>query len=93
MISNEATSRRQQNKMPQIPDALLDQERALTAAEISIYNIDAGPGGTHIATFYRSDHAELAQYRFYVRSVVADRQGLYYLTIRKDGTPPPGGAP
>jgi len=79
--------------MPQIPDAILDQERALTAAEISIYNIDAGPGGFTVSPYYRSALLELIQYRFYVRSVIADQRGLYYLTIRKDVTPPPGGAP
>jgi len=78
--------------MPQIPDAILDQERALTAAEIAVYNIDAGPGGTLIAVYYRSALLELIQYRFYVRSVAADQRGLYYLTIRKDTTSPPGGA-
>lgn len=76
--------------MPQIPDAILDQERALTAAEIAVYNIDAGPGGSLVAPYYRSAHADLSRYRFHVRSVVADQRGLYYLTIRTDSRSPPG---
>jgi hypothetical protein len=85
-------TKQDKNKMPQIPDAILDMERVLTAAEISIYNINAGPGGSLVARFYRSAHPDLHQYRFYIRSVISDTRGLYYLTIRKDGVSPPGGS-
>lgn len=74
-----------------IPDSILDVERTFTASEISIYDIDAGPGGTRRDGFYPSARPELRAYYFYLRSVFMDSNGLYYMTIRKktgDPSPP-----
>jgi len=67
----------------QIPDAILNKERALTADEISIYKIDAGPGGSSTAEWHTSFLLDFYQYQFRVRSPVMDSHKLYYLTIRK----------
>ena len=73
-----------------IPDSILGVERTLTASEISIYDIDAGPLGTRRAEFYPSARPELRAYHFYLRSVIMDSNNLYYLTIRKNtGDPSP----
>jgi len=73
-----------------IPDSILGIERTLTASEISIYDIDAGPLGTRRAEFYPSARPELRAYHFYLRSVIMDSNNLYYLTIRKNtGDPSP----
>ena len=73
-----------------IPDSILGIERTLTASEISIYDIDAGPLGTRRAEFYPSARPELRAYQFYLRSVIMDSNNLYYLTIRKNtGDPSP----
>lgn len=62
---------------------LLGIERRLTAQEIMVYKINAGPGGTWVREWYESDIAELREYRFHLRSVVMDNEGYYYLTICK----------
>lgn len=67
-----------------IPDAILNIERTLTASEISVYNIYAGPGGIFIEEWYSSKMTNLKSYRFYLRSTTMDKDGLYYLTIRKE---------
>ncbi len=69
---------------PPIPDSLLGVERRLTAEQISYYKINAGPGGTWVREWYESVRPELAGYRFYLRGVMRDVNGYYYLTIRKD---------
>jgi hypothetical protein len=66
-----------------IPDSILNKERALTADEISIYRIDAGPGGISTAEWHPSFLLELYQYQFRVRFPIMDEHRLYYLTIRK----------
>lgn len=67
----------------EIPDAILNKERVLTAYEISIYKIDAGPGGSSTAEWHPSFLLDFYQYQFRVRSPVMDQHRLYYLTIRK----------
>ena len=67
----------------QIPDAILNKERALTADEISIYKINAGFGGSSTAEWHTSFLLDFYQYQFHVRSPVMDEHRLYYLTIRK----------
>jgi len=67
----------------QIPDSELGILRALTAEEISVYQIDAGPGGTWNRLWYESARPELRDYQFHLRNVTADELGLYYLTITK----------
>ena len=71
------------DQMSMIPDAILGVERALSANEISPYKIYAGPGGTWKRSWYYSQLPELSAYRFYLRSVIGDKEGLYYLTITK----------
>ena len=66
-----------------IPDKVLGKEQRLTAVQISHYCIYAGPGGTWKREWYKSDLAEYADYRFHLRSVIADENGYYYLTICK----------
>ena len=66
---------------------ILDSElgilRALTADQISIYKIDAGPGGSWNRLWYKSSLPELNNYQFHLRNVVQDELGLYYLTITR----------
>lgn len=72
---------------PSIPDGVLGMKRLLTANEISIYNINCGPGGSwnkgQGGTF-KSDIPELAKYNFIMKSCGMDTRGLYELTITKD---------
>jgi hypothetical protein len=74
-----------------IPDELLGIEQKLVASQIASYHIYAGPGGTWVREWYSSELPELSEYRFYLRSVVMDNEGYYYLTIEKmsgdPGTP------
>ena len=67
-----------------IPENILGIERELTANEISIYNIYAGPGGSWDREWYSSDIQYLRNYRFYLRSKIQDNNGFYYLTITKN---------
>ena len=66
---------------------ILDSElgilRALTAEQIGIYQIDAGPGGSWVRLWYYSALPELREYQFHLRNVAQDELGLYYLTITK----------
>ncbi len=71
-----------------IPDTLLGVEQRLTAEQISYYKINAGPGGTWVREWYESTRLEFAAYRFYLRSVVRDENGYYYLTITRDTDDP-----
>ncbi len=68
-----------------IPDGLLGITRRMTASEISIYNIDCGPGGilSGRQEYYRSGKPELAAYAFQLPSCIMDDQSLYTLTIYK----------
>lgn len=69
------------NSTALIPPALLGEEQKLTAVQISHYRIYAGPGGTWVREWYKSDLPEYSEYRFHLRSVTADENGYYYLTI------------
>ncbi len=71
-----------------IPDSLLGVEQRLTAEQISYYKINAGPGGTWVREWYVSVRPEFTGYRFYLRTVVSDEKGYYYVTIRKDEDEP-----
>jgi hypothetical protein len=71
-----------------IPETLLGIEQRLTAIQISYYKINAGPGGTWVREWYASAEPEFSNYRFYLRSVVADSNGYYYLTIHRDTDDP-----
>ena len=66
-----------------IPDSELGILRALTAEQISLYRIDAGPGGSWNRLWYESSLPELRDYQFHLRNVTQDELGLYYLTITK----------
>jgi hypothetical protein len=66
-----------------IPDELLGFEQKLVASQIGPYHIYAGPGGTWIREWYSSELPEFREYLFYLRSVIMDKDGYYYLTIRK----------
>lgn len=66
-----------------IPDSELGLLRALTADQISLYKINAGPGGSWNRLWYESDLPELRNYQFHLRNVVQDELGLYYLTITR----------
>lgn len=66
-----------------IPDSELGILRALSAEQISVYKIDAGPGGTWNRLWYASSLPELCDYQFHLRNVTQDELGLYYLTITK----------
>ena len=66
-----------------ITSSILGVERRLTANEITPYQIYAGPGGTWQREWYYSQLPELSEYRFYLRSVIGDRDGFYYLTITR----------
>jgi hypothetical protein len=71
-----------------IPDSLIGVEQKLTANQISRYEIHAGPGGTWVCEWYASARPELSDYRFYLRSVVMDEKGYYYLTIHPNTDDP-----
>ena len=66
-----------------IPDSDLGILRALTAEQIGIYRIDAGPNGSWNRLWYASSLPELREYQFHLRNVAQDELGLYYLTITK----------
>jgi hypothetical protein len=66
-----------------IADSELGILRALTAEQISLYKIDAGPGGSWNRLWYESSLPELRNYQFHLRNVVQDELGLYYLTITR----------
>jgi hypothetical protein len=66
-----------------IADSELGILRALTAEQISIYKIDAGPGGSWNRLWYESSLPELRNYQFHLRNVVQDELGLYYLSITR----------
>jgi hypothetical protein len=71
-----------------IPESLIGMEQKLTADQISMYKIIAGPGGTWVREWYVSARPELSDYRFYLRSVVMDEKGYYYLTIHPNTDDP-----
>ena len=73
---------------PAIPESLIGVEQKLTADQISKYQIIAGPNGSWVREWYPSARNEFAEYRFYLRSVVMDSNGYYYLTIYMDTDDP-----
>jgi hypothetical protein len=66
-----------------IADSDLGKLQVLTAEQISIYQINAGPGGTWKRDWYESNRLELKGYQFHLQSVIQDEKGYYYLTITK----------
>jgi hypothetical protein len=66
-----------------IADSDLGKLQVLTAEQIRIYQINAGPGGTWKRDWYESNRLELKGYQFHLQSVIQDEKGYYYLTITK----------